>query len=137
MIKKFLLFQFPWQFLMLTIFIQSSIGSLKIPDFAFNFSDKILHFTVFGILGMLMARGLRNAKNRIVNDNYFLISLLICTLYGIFDEIHQYFVPGRHFSLWDWIADMLGVIILVWVYKHFVESSDLKNKKPGKNGPVI
>ena len=137
MIKNFLFFQFPWQFLMLAIFIQSSIGSLKLPDFGVNFSDKILHFIVFGILGLLTARGLRNVKNRIVNENYISITLLICIVYGILDEIHQYFVPGRYFSWWDWVADILGVIILVWIYKRFVESSKLKNKEPGKNGSMI
>lgn len=132
--KNFLFFQIPWQLLMLVIFIQSSISSLKLPDFAFNLGDKILHFIVFGILGILTARGLRNAKNRIVKENYISITLLLCIAYGILDEIHQYFVPGRYFSWWDWVADILGVITLVLIYKYFIV---LKNKEPGKNRPVI
>ena len=137
MIKNFLFFQLPWQFLMLTIFVQSSIGSLKIPNFGFHLSDKILHFIVFGALGLLMARGFKNAKNRIVNENYISFALLTCILYGIIDEFHQYFVPGRYFSWWDWVADILGVISMVWIYKRFTDSSELENKEPGKNGSMI
>jgi VanZ family protein len=137
MMKNFVFFQLPWQFLMLTIFVQSSIGSLKIPDFGFRLSDKVLHFIAFGILAILTARGLRNFKNRIVKVNYISITLLICIAYGILDEFHQYFVPGRYFSWWDWVADILGVISMVWIYKRFAESSELKNKEPGKNGSMI
>jgi VanZ family protein len=137
MIKNFLFFQLPWQSLMLAIFIQSSIGSLKLPDFGLKFSDKILHFIIFGTLGFLTARGLRKAKSRIVNKNYISITLLICILYGILDEIHQYYVPGRYFSWWDWVADILGVITLVWIYNRLVWSSKLKNKESGKNRSMI
>ena len=32
-------------------------------------------------------------------------------LYALSDEIHQYFVPGRAFQLFDIVMDMLGVIL--------------------------
>jgi len=135
--KNFLFFQFPWQFYMLAIFIQSSIGSLKLPDFGFDPVDKILHFLLFGILGILTARGLRNAKNSFVKKNYVLLTLLICIIYGASDEIHQYFVPGRYLSLGDWIADVLGAIVLVWIYKRYIDTIDLKNKKLSEDGTVV
>jgi VanZ family protein len=131
MSKNFLLFQFPWQFIMLAIFIQSSFSSLKLIDLEFDPMDKILHFIVFGILGILTARGFRNAKTRIVKENYFSLTLIICIIYGASDEIHQYFVPGRYSSWADWIADVLGVIILVWVYRLYIDS---KNRKLGEDG---
>jgi VanZ family protein len=116
---------------MLAIFIQSSIGSLELPDFGFDFMDKVFHFFVFGVLGVLTARGLRNVKNRRISDNYLSFTLLICAIYGALDEIHQYFVPGRHFSLGDMIADILGVIVLGLVYKFYVDLRVLKNNRPG------
>jgi len=131
MSKNFLLLQFPWQFIMLAIFIQSSFSSLKLIDLEFDPMDKILHFIVFGILGILTARGLRNAKTRIVKENYFSLTLIICIIYGASDEIHQYFVPGRYSSWADWIADVLGVIILVWVYRLYIDS---KNRKLSEDG---
>jgi hypothetical protein len=76
-LKNYIIFQFPWQFLMLAIFIQSSIGSLKLPDIEFDLADKFLHFFAFGILGILTARGLRNAKNRILKENYTSLTFLM------------------------------------------------------------
>jgi VanZ family protein len=122
---------------MLAIFIQSSIGSLKLPGIEFDLADKILHFLVFGILGILTAKGLRSAKNRILKENYTSLTFLICIIYGASDEIHQYFVPGRHASWGDWIADTLGIVMMVWIYKRVIDSKELKNKKPGEDGAVI
>lgn len=136
-LKKFIIFQIPWQFLMLAIFIQSSIGSLNLPDIEFDLADKILHFFAFGILGILTARGLRNAKNRILKENYTSLTFLICIIYGAMDETHQYFVPGRHSSWGDWIADILGILIMVWIYKRVIDSKELKNKKLGEDRAVI
>ncbi len=134
---NYFIFQFPWQFLMLAIFIQSSIGSLKLPDIEFDLADKFLHFFAFGILGILTARGLRNSKNRILKENYTSLTFLICIIYGALDETHQYFVPGRHSSWEDWIADILGIVIMVWIYKRVIDSKELKNKKLGEDGAVI
>ncbi len=117
---------------MLAIFIQSSIGSLKLPDIEFDLADKFLHFFAFGILGILTARGLRNSKNRILKENYTSLTFLICIIYGALDETHQYFVPGRHSSWEDWIADILGIVIMVWIYKRVIDSKELKNKPPSQ-----
>jgi len=124
-----LFFQIPWQLLMLAIFVQSSIGSLELPDFGFDFMDKVVHFFVFGVLGMLTARGMRNVKNKRISENYLSVTFLICAIYGILDEIHQYFVPGRHCSWGDMIADILGVFVLGLVYKYYVDLQELKNNK--------
>jgi VanZ family protein len=126
--KNFFKYHFPWLFLMIIIFIQSSIGSLKLPDIEFDLADKIVHFLIFGILGILMARGLRNLGNKTIKDNYLSITILVCILYGASDEIHQYFVPGRYSSLGDWIADALGIVIMVWVYHWFVKYRNQKTK---------
>ena len=40
-------------------------------------------------------------------------TLLLGTFYGVTDEIHQLFVPGRNSSVIDVMADALGVLIAV------------------------
>jgi VanZ family protein len=132
--KKFFKFHFPWLFLMIIIFVQSSIGSIKLPDLEFELEDKIVHFLVFGILGILMARGLRNSGNKTIKDHYLSITTLICILYGASDEIHQYFVPGRDSSYGDWIADILGILIMVWVYHLYVSHQNQKTKNRQRTG---
>lgn len=45
--------------------------------------------------------------------NRILATFLIVTLYGVSDEVHQLFVPGRFFSLLDIFFDALGAFILL------------------------
>jgi len=46
-----------------------------------------------------------------------LVIVLICTLYGITDEIHQYFVGGRMMDLYDVRNDCIGAIVWVLLSK--------------------
>jgi VanZ family protein len=70
-------------------------------------SDKIIHAFVYMMLGFLFYVSLRASGAR----HYVLVaaSVLAC-VYGISDEIHQYFVPGRYASLGDVIADAVGAL---------------------------
>jgi VanZ family protein len=47
----------------------------------------------------------------------FIATMILCVLYGMTDEIHQCFVPGRSPEWRDWIADAVGSLagILVWL----------------------
>jgi VanZ family protein len=99
----------------LAIFIQSSLPS---PDMGldFRFSDKLLHFFAYGLLGILFFRalGTLGLKQRIIR--VMVLSILLSTLYGISDEVHQYFVPSRSAEVADAVADMLGSIAGTWIY---------------------
>jgi len=46
-----------------------------------------------------------------VKKYLLLISLVFAVIYGISDEVHQYFVPGRIASIGDVIADSFGALI--------------------------
>lgn len=48
-----------------------------------------------------------------------ILSVLLSSLYGISDEIHQYFVPYRDADLMDILADTLGVVMGVYFYQTF------------------
>ena len=45
-----------------------------------------------------------------------LFSPLLATLYGVSDEFHQSFVPGRESSGWDVLADFVGSSLGVFIY---------------------
>ena len=109
---------------MIAIFIQSSISKLPLPYIEFDLADKIVHFIIFGLLGILVARGLRLINNEWIRTHYFSLTIIACILYGASDEIHQYFVPGRHSSLYDWIADILGILVMVWIYKVLIDKKN-------------
>ena len=75
-------------------------------------SDKEIHAVVYLGLALLAYRAammvpLKRAFDPIAQ------SLMISSLYGILDEIHQLFVPGRHSDVRDWLADVTGTLIAV------------------------
>lgn len=64
----------------------------------------VYHMLEYSILGILFFRAFKgyNVKNA------FLLSILFSTLYGITDEFHQLFIPGRAFEIKDIFIDFLG-----------------------------
>jgi len=71
------------------------------------------HVVEFAILGFLLVPGFKGLKFK----NFLLLAALIGILYGISDEIHQFFVPGRYSTLLDVVADSLGVLVGVQLAK--------------------
>ena len=99
----------------LAIYIQSSYpGSEKIPRFAF--SDKILHFGAYGLLSILFYRAYETLPLKANKRRLFLLSIGSAILYGVSDEIHQYFVPFRQASIMDVMANTIGSICGVYFY---------------------
>ena len=81
-----------------------------------RFFDKLLHFVAYALLGILFYRAYGTLP---LNDNYKLlifISIASATLYGIGDEIHQYFVPSRYADMADAVANTIGSICGVYLY---------------------
>ena len=99
----------------LAIYIQSDYPSPeKIPSW--TFSDKILHFGAYGLLGILFIRAYETLPLSINKTLRVLISIGSATLYGISDEIHQYFVPFREAEIMDVVANTIGSICGVFFY---------------------
>jgi VanZ family protein len=102
---------------MALLFYLSHQPSLETP-MLFSGQDKLFHAGAFGILGfLLLAAQPRQAQG--YNWQQVGISVLIASLYGLSDEIHQYFVPGRSNEILDWVADTVGALIaaslLAWL----------------------
>ncbi len=75
---------------------------------------KIAHMTEFGILFLLLLipASLFIKKMSVRPVTAFAISFL----YGVSDEIHQLFVPGRAGMVRDVLIDMLGVVMALILY---------------------
>jgi len=73
--------------------------------------DKLQHFVAFAILAAATGLWVTPAfwKRRAILA--LLLVALIGSGYGAIDELHQYFVPGRYSSAWDWLADTLGAFL--------------------------
>ena len=101
------------------IFVQSSHPAPEeLP--AFRFMDKMLHVAAYALLAILFYRAYQTLPIRHSLRMLALLSILSASLYGISDEIHQYFVPFREADIFDGIADIIGAICGVWVYQTWV-----------------
>lgn len=74
---------------------------------------KLAHFTEYLILGTLVINMFtkNNAKKT------YLLSILLCIIYAISDEIHQIFTPGRACQIKDILIDSVGSITGVYLFK--------------------
>ncbi len=119
--KRFAYYWLPILLYCLLIFIQSSFpASEHVPDF--DFSDKLLHVGAYAVLGFLLYRAFSAMDNGATIARLMVLSILLSTLYGASDEIHQYFVPSRSAEFLDFAADTiggtLGVMTAMIIYKN-------------------
>ena len=97
-----------------TIFILSAQSKLPIPKtVSFHGLDKLLHACAFGSLAFTLSYWFAADKWLTKPFRYFVVVCLITACYGISDEIHQIFVPGRDASIYDWFADCVGAVLAV------------------------
>ena len=114
-LRNFFICWLPLIIYCLALYIQSDYPSPeKIPTF--TFSDKILHFGAYGLLGILFFRAYETLPLKANKTLLILMSIGSATLYGISDEIHQYFVPFRNADIMDVVANTLGSICGVYFY---------------------
>lgn len=66
--------------------------------------DKAAHALEYAVLGLLLARAFGGGWRRV------LAAVAVAALYGLTDEWHQSFVPGREATLGDWAADWAGAL---------------------------
>lgn len=90
------------------------------PDYQravhFQNADKIAHFFVFGLLGTLVARIPWVQLRRPLG---IYTAIVIVSVFGASDELHQHFTPSRSMDVWDWVTDTAGAALAVAVYAHW------------------
>ena len=79
-------------------------------------ADKLVHLICFSALSFWVSFAVGTNNRR----GIFLPAAIV-SAYGIIDEIHQSFTPGRESSVLDWISDtiggFLGAIVFLFVLK--------------------
>ena len=113
---RYIYYHLPWQLMVIVLFGLSSVSGRDLSQYTFNVSDKLIHFLVFGLLGIMMFRSFRVVANTTIRRNAYLMAIITAGVYGALDEIHQLYVPGRFASIGDWIADILGIIVMIFLY---------------------
>lgn len=73
---------------------------------------KTAHIFEYGIFATLLYRSMINSG--IKNKKAMWLAVVIACLYGISDEFHQSFTPGREPTLRDVLIDTLGASIFIF-----------------------
>jgi len=102
--RSFVLYHLPALVWAAVIFFVSSLSQVPTAPMGFLSWDKVAHFGVFAIFGLLLVRAFRGR---------FVPALAVGIGWGALDEIHQLFVVGRNCSVYDFTADAAGVIAAV------------------------
>jgi VanZ family protein len=72
------------------------------------------HLIVYFVLMILLVLALR-ASTKLSTKQVYLLAFLIVAIYGLSDEYHQSFVPGRTPTLVDWVVDLIGAALALLV----------------------
>jgi hypothetical protein len=115
-----------------------------------NHQDKFLHFIAFGVLAaatLFAVRLFEDGISRLSGTGLSLSGLqaksmslsrliltglgvvLFCLLYGISDELHQFFIPGRNCCIYDLLADVAGAVIVVLLWFYFRTKVDIDKRQ--------
>lgn len=95
---------------MALIWTLSSLSSPDLPINEFPFRDKGLHATEYAVLAFLVTHAsLRTWPDR-GRARIAAVALLVTCAWGVLDEIHQAFVPGRSSDVADLAADLVGAV---------------------------
>jgi len=94
------------------IFYLSSIPNLRL-GIDVRDADKMAHGLFYGLLALFLAWGLARVLPQWSRVRVLAVALLVPLAYGILDEFHQHFVPGRSMDPFDVLADGSGALLVV------------------------
>ena len=124
--KRYVYWFLPLFYAGMIFFLSSNTIPVKTPSFVFF--DKMVHVLEYGILASLIYIALKSTDS--IRYKIIPLAFVLASLYGISDEVHQYFVPGRHADIFDIMANGIGAICFPMVIQKFgkqkVESRELK-----------
>jgi len=79
--------------------------------------NSIFHFVEYLILAILFIRAIRISYPKFNINKVILLSFAFSIVFAFFDEMHQYFVPMRHWEVKDLVIDGIGVLAGIILYK--------------------
>jgi len=113
-----------------TLWFLSSRTTLPQPPGPLGW-DKLQHLLAYGALAFAIGLWISPAfwKHRPITA--ILLTAAIGSAYGVIDEIHQYFVPGRYSDIWDWVANtigsILGALAIMFIVRKWNQRADNTN----------
>lgn len=86
--------------------------------------DKFFHLGVFAIGACLLLRALKQQYAK----HAFRYTFIVYALYGVLLELIQgVCFEGRHADLLDWVADVTGVLLALFLYQKIYPNEPIKS----------
>jgi VanZ family protein len=97
------------------------------PALQFSLGTLTLHAVEFGGFAFLLFRALAGSYPRWSAGRLLLVTVAVAAGFAVADEVHQYFVPGRHCEAADALADTVGAAIAA-----FLQAARRYKRGPGR-----
>lgn len=101
-------------FIAMIIFYMSSRTFAPDPSVGRRWQPIAYHFYAFLFLSAFLLISMIKGKPE--NKKLIITAIIIAVLYGISDEFHQFFVPGRDSSISDVLTDSAGILFAGVLY---------------------
>ena len=114
--------------------VKGWLVSLAAPAFGED-SDIVnvaAHFCEYLVFGMLLFRAVRLTVPGRPHWWGVLAAMALASAYGITDELHQAFVPGRLCDPADWLTDTLGASLGATLAAILVRGDGRREKRDGR-----
>lgn len=115
--KRIFFIYIPLTLYWLLLIFATSLPTASMPSVGIN--DKFEHFgAYFGLTCLLVLTYRFQGKFEGLRKRPHLYAFLTIAFYGMIDEIHQIFIPGRSCEFGDFLADVIGGLIglgLTWL----------------------
>jgi VanZ family protein len=85
------------------------------PALQFSLGTLTLHAVEFGGFAFLLLRAFAGSYPRWSASRLLLVTVAVTAGFAVADEVHQYFVPGRHCEATDAFADVVGATIVAFL----------------------
>jgi len=93
-----------------TVLVLSSMPGAGVISHSIKNVDKLAHFGAFFLLSLLLLFAYKFSKP-------FFTTILVMALFGFAIEVLNLYVPRRVFSMYDFAADLLGIIVALIIYQ--------------------
>ena len=113
-----------WIIFSALIFYFSSMPKVEFIPESLLSRDKLLHFIGFffyGISTQLFINTIFQNKKQATKNIFVLI---IGIIYPLSDEIHQSYVPGRDSDIYDFLTDLVGIILSLLIFTLILKAFD-------------
>lgn len=135
--KKFLKYWAPTLVWAIAIFLVSSYPTLEASQIYWKdfIVKKTAHMVEYGIFAALLYRALR--RYGVKKENAGIYAILISLLYGVTDEFHQSYTPGREPKVRDVVFDTIGAIASIYSIWNLLPKAPPRLKSLAKRFQLI